>query len=323
MLTVRGVELDVDIRAEMEQFEWVRPRWTADKLIAASPFRYDRTPSFFCNLEHGAWKDSGSVDPEWGSGNFIKLLAYLHKLTYAETCDYLLMRYDNCKEYYYGKLSVNLSIINTNERKPTLDLSILEPYKFRHPYLGQRGISEDVQRMFRIGYDKQSKAVTIPWFTADGRLANIKYRRTDSKIFWYQKGGMPLRGLIYGIEHVYRRRDTGVVLVEGEVDALYLWTAGYSAIAIGGSAFTTEKADLIKRSPIERLLLATDNDDVGRKIREDVKQKLTGYIEIADVEIPEQYKDVNEISPISELKNCLNRVSYNIQRIGKIIQKRY
>ena len=42
-----SIELDVDIRTELEAFPWIRPRWDSEKLIAASPFRYDRTPSFF------------------------------------------------------------------------------------------------------------------------------------------------------------------------------------------------------------------------------------------------------------------------------------
>jgi DNA primase len=313
LITVLGRQIDVDIRAELEQYDWVKPRWTADKLIAASPFRYDRTPSFFVSLEHGGWKDSGSVDPEWSSGNILKLLAYIQKMSYSDVCDYLLMRYDSIKEYDYGKLSINLSIRNLcSENKQTLDISILDGYKFRHPYLSQRGISEAVQRMFRIGYDKRSKAVTIPWFTADGKLANVKYRRTDSKIFWYAKGGMPLRGLIFGMDQIYKYGIKKAVIVESEIDAMYIYTAFpglvpiIGGIAIGGSAFTQEKADLIKRSPIEKLLLATDNDAVGQKIREEVKRKLAGSVALADVEIPERYKDVNDIKDLEELKTCLS-----------------
>jgi hypothetical protein len=44
-LRIRGQDVAVDIRTELEQFNWTRPKWSADKLIAASPFRYDKTPS--------------------------------------------------------------------------------------------------------------------------------------------------------------------------------------------------------------------------------------------------------------------------------------
>jgi hypothetical protein len=49
-LRIRGQDVAVDIRTELEQFNWTRPKWSADKLIAASPFRYDKTPSFFVNF---------------------------------------------------------------------------------------------------------------------------------------------------------------------------------------------------------------------------------------------------------------------------------
>lgn len=51
IIKVYGQELDVDIRQELEVFPWTPPRWSSDKLIAASPFRYDHTPSFVVNLD--------------------------------------------------------------------------------------------------------------------------------------------------------------------------------------------------------------------------------------------------------------------------------
>ena len=38
ILTINGVPTDVDIREELEQYEWDRPTWHADRLTAASPF---------------------------------------------------------------------------------------------------------------------------------------------------------------------------------------------------------------------------------------------------------------------------------------------
>jgi DNA primase len=304
VVPINGKAVAVSFREELESFDWTRPRWMQNKLLATSPFRFDRTPSFFVNLETGSWKDSGAVDREWSSGGFIKLLAFLRNETYQETKEYLLWKYDEEWDGDTEKLTLSLSLPRVERNWQPLDMSVLDPYKFRHPYLERRGISETVQRMFKIGYDKRSKAVTIPWFDNRG-LANIKYRRTESKIFWYYKGGKPLRDLIFGINHIYARRDSQAVLVEGEVDALYLWTVGIPAIAIGGSAFTEEKADLIKRSPIERLMIATDNDAVGRRIREEVKTKLAGYLRIEDVVLPEQYKDINEITDVEVVKTVI------------------
>lgn len=296
------IKLNFDVRRELEQFEWHRARWTHDKLIAASPFRYDKTPSFFVNLESGGWCDSGATDTEWTSGGITKLIAFLRNETYEETRDYLHAKY-NPEWDGESTLSLLVRLTNPSERKTQpLDMAVLHPYRFRHPYLARRGISEEVQRRMSIGYCKRSRAVTIPWFLPDGRLANVKHRKVDSKVFWYYSGGWPLRSLLYGIDRVYKERTRQAVLVEGEIDAMYCMAAGWPAIAIGGSAFTDEKAELIARSPIERLIIATDNDEVGGKIREDVVARLGGAVTLEVAEIPCQYKDVNEITTVDEVR---------------------
>jgi DNA primase len=176
---------------------------------------------------------------------------------------------------------------------------------YRHPYLGKRGISEEVQRVMRIGYCRTSKSVTIPWFTPDGKLANIKFRKASKteKTFWYIKGGIPLRHLVYGIDVIYRNNVKESVIVEGEVDAMYLMTAGIPAIATGGSAFTKEKAELIIKSPIERLYICADNDDVGRKLHESIVDVLNGYTELYKFNLPIRYKDVNEVQNVTTIKS--------------------
>ena len=86
---INGKYIDVDIVEELSAFDWTRPKWSEDKLIAASPFRYDSTPSFFVSLENGVWADSGAYDEDYASGNFTKLLAFLRDESYEETAEYL------------------------------------------------------------------------------------------------------------------------------------------------------------------------------------------------------------------------------------------
>jgi DNA primase len=183
-------------------------------------------------------------------------------------------------------------------------------YKWRHPYFGNRGISERVQREYGVGYDKRSRAATLPWFNADGTLANVKYRRTDSKIFWYAKNAVPVSRLLYGIDIVYRKRAKTAVICEGESDVLSFAEAGISAVGIGGSVFNAIKADLIVKSPIERLIIGTDNDNVGRKIRDDIVAHLAGKIDLAEISWDERYKDANDVlvrGSIEELRTYVEQ----------------
>lgn len=179
-------------------------------------------------------------------------------------------------------------------RRTPLNESKLKPYMFRHKYLERRGISESTQRLMGVGYDRQRKAVTMPWRLPDGRLANIKYRKVDSKIFWYEKGGWPVWELVYGMDVIYRKMLKYAVLCEAEIDAMSFMSAGVPAVAIGGSKLTRRKSELLKQSPIEKLYIATDNDSPGEKLRADIKKALGSFMQINDVFIPKRYKDANE-----------------------------
>ena len=50
-IVLKNMPVEVDVEAELREFDWTRPTWNSDKLLAASPFRYDKSPSFFVRLE--------------------------------------------------------------------------------------------------------------------------------------------------------------------------------------------------------------------------------------------------------------------------------
>lgn len=296
IITINNLKVDVNLRKELQYFNWERDTWHDDKLIAVSPFRHESSPSFFCNLEGeyaGTWKDSGAFTQEWEKGNFITLLSYLRNETYEETAEYLLGEYTT--EYEYGaKLVLEMPELTIGETRTHLPKGWLQQYAFRHPYLGNRGISEEVQREMRIGYSQENKAVVIPWFDGNGRLANAKFRAVQGKTFWYAKNAVPIKHSVYGIDRIYKTGATTAILCEAEIDALTWKTLGYDAIALGGSTFTDVQAEIIIRSPLTGIVIARDNDSVGKSLRSKVIQKLQGLVDLADIAIPAPYKDTNE-----------------------------
>ncbi|MEC0370002.1 toprim domain-containing protein [Paenibacillus chibensis] len=274
---------------------WCNPRWHPLKLEASSPFREgDDSPSFSINLDpssdkYGWWNDWGAKEKRWRAGPPEKLIAFLRNITEEEAAELL---YEGSRagpgEYITIKLPTNN---NARVRKP-LDITI-EPQVSE--YLLGRGISAEVQTLFRTGNDPRSKAVILPWWSSDGkRLLNVKYRSTWDKRFWYAKGGHPIRDLIYGINVVYQRNLKRVAIVEAEVDALTLWSLGIPAIATGGAAFNAKKRDLILRSPIEELIIVRDSDAAGRAWRNQVYEAFSGKIDVSLALVPRGYKDVNE-----------------------------
>ncbi|QAW54952.1 toprim domain-containing protein [Bacillus subtilis] len=296
-LILNGRHVDVDIRYELEQFEWTRPTWTEDRLLAASPFRYDRTPSFYVYLEEtasakaGYWGDSGAYDAEFARGGFVKLLAFLRAETEDETVDYLLETYAPTARD--GRLTLRLPKLKAVSKPEPLPESLLVDVQAGpNDYLTGRGISAEVQREAGVGL--VGNAVAIPWRLPNGRLANVKYRSTRGKSFWYASGGWPIRDLVYGMDLVYAQRLKHAVICEAEIDAMAWRSVGVPAIGTGGSAFNLKKADIITQSPIEYLTVVTDNDKAGDKLRAAIERYLNGKVRLAHGYITE-VKDANEL----------------------------
>jgi DNA primase len=303
-LHIRGpdgnaIPVAVDITAELMRYDWEKARWTSDRLVAVSPFRYDKTPSFYVYTEDtasaraGDWGDAGAADTDHSRGGFVRLIAFLDRTTTEEAAEYLLAKYS--AEYLRDTITLTVPRLRINAPKVTdIKRSILAEYSYRSPYLETRGISEAVQRLCEVGYDRKRRAVTIPWFNADGSLANVKYRRVDSKAFWYAKGGRPIGSLIYGINVVYNRAIKRAVIVEAEVDAMTLMSVGIPAVATGGSNFNAVKRDIIVRSPLEEIVVIRDNDAAGRAWQRKVIAELAPYLRVKVATVSGRYKDVNE-----------------------------
>jgi DNA primase len=290
-IKIRSHSVDVDVRTELEQFNWTRPKWSADKLIAASPFRYDKSPSFFVNFTGeyaGTWGDSGAYDQEWASGNFTKLLAFLRNETYEETEEYLLGEYGR-KETGETVTIRPVKLAIQRYRQP-LNANILEKYTEDYSYLSKRGISERVQRQMGVLYNPQQKATVIPWRLPSSGLANIKYRKTYGKTFWYEKGGWPIRELVYGIDQA----KATTIICEAEIDAMSWMEAGYAAVAVGGASFNNWKRDLLLRSSIEELIIATDNDKAGGKLRREIEVAMRNHVRVRHAYVRAECKDANE-----------------------------
>lgn len=292
-------ELPVDVLEEISYYDWYRARVKPQEMVACSPFRNETSPSFSINLETGLWIDFGSHD-SYSKGNLTFLLSYLRNETPHEVEDYLLEKY-GIDLSDVDKLELNIDFKVETKVSTIISVDEYKQYAYRSPYLAKRGISEKVQRAFKIGFDKKANAVAFAWQDIQGNIVNIKFRSTKSKMFYYHPTGQQLRDHIYGMHFIYKLKPETVYLVESEIDALYLWSCGLPAIALGGSKISDKRKQLLLRCPAKRIVLATDNDSEGFGIREKVKRILVGYKEIHDLVLPDNVKDVNDLKP-EELK---------------------
>ena len=306
-MKIRNYEIDLDVYDIISGYEWRKGRRKGDEFICCSPFRDERHPSFSINLDTGLWIDFGSDDDFWKKGSLIKLLAYLEncsmeeiEATYLEL--YGLMVNDT------DTLELNINIQESKKPK-TFTRDELKPYLYRYrPYLLNRGITDEIMKKFVVGYDKEQQAVAFFWMDVNtGKVVAVKFRSIKGKQFYYLEEGQPVKNHIFGLYQLKQDGHKTAFIVESEIDALYLWSLGVPAIALGGSTLSENQRRLLLLSGIETLVIATDNDKAGYRISREIHRELAGYMDIKKLYIPPYAKDVNDIAP-NELLNYVHHV---------------
>ena len=172
----------------------------------------------------------------------------------------------------------------------------LDSYRYIHPYMYERKLTDDIIEIFDIGYDATTESITFPIKDGAGNVLFIARRSVVGKWFNYPIGAeKPLYGLYEYLTNNLTNADGGEVIVcESMIDALTCWVYGKYAVALNGLGNELQFKQL-RELPCRKLILATDSDEAGmkarRRIRENIKNKLiTEYI------LPKGRKDINELS---------------------------
>jgi len=179
----------------------------------------------------------------------------------------------------------------------------LDSYRYIHPYMYKRGLTDEIIELFDIGYDKRRRCITFPVRDIQGRCLFIARRSVDYKYFNYPKGvDKPLYGL-YEMSYAYNF-DIGnypdeVIVCESMLDALSFWTIDKCAVALNGTGSALQFKQL-RDLPCRKLILCTDMDKAGLKARINIRKNVTNKI-ITEYILPNGRKDANECTK-EELK---------------------
>lgn len=187
----------------------------------------------------------------------------------------------------------------------------LEKYRYIHPYMYKRKLTDEVIERFDIGYDKVSDCITFPVRDVGGNVLFIARRSVKTKFFSYPKGvEKPLYGL-YEYTQVYNstvdRKELDnlyeVIVCESMLDALTCWVYGKYAVALNGLGNELQFQQL-RDLPCRKLILATDNDEAGQDARQRIRMNMQNRKIISEYVLPKNRKDINELSK-EEFENLL------------------
>jgi len=270
-------------------------RQTGDNIAITCPFHKDgneKHPSCF------VYNRTDSDEVPFGffkcftcheQGQLYVLVSKCFGCTIEEAKQWLV---DNFSETFSIE-SLDLTDIQLDKKDDTryIDESILDKYKYIHPYLLKRNISPEVIKKFMVGWNEDTDSITFPVWDEHDNLVGITERSVKSKNFYIPEGiDLP----IYLLNYVIKQNINEVYVVESQIDALTLWGFGYPSIALFGTG-GKKSYNRLKKSGIRIYHLCLDGDLAGRHGILRFIKNMPDDVVIDIIQLP-QGKDVNDLS---------------------------
>lgn len=180
-------------------------------------------------------------------------------------------------------------------------------YNFDHPYMFKRGLTCEVIDWFSLGYDKETKSITIPVRDVDGNIVFIKKRRVGGGKFgkYMIEEGADKRDILFGMFMVKRclPKVDKIYISEGEMDVMSWYCVQKYGVGLQGSEIFPEQVkQLLRVARGKELVIATDNDTAGFKARKSCIEALSPYFQLSEIIYPLGYKDPNDLLKAGKLE---------------------
>ena len=166
----------------------------------------------------------------------------------------------------------------------------LDKYRYIHPYLYERGLTDEIIERFDIGYDRDRECITFPIRDIEGNCVFVATRSVKTKFF-----GLP-QGLEKPLYQAYRFTQGDykeAYICESFLNCLTLWKYDLPAIAMIGTG-NHKQYEILEKLPVRSYILAFDPDEAGRKATERFKKNVKGKI-LKEIIYEEEGKDINDL----------------------------
>lgn len=172
----------------------------------------------------------------------------------------------------------------------------LDKYRYVHPYMYDRGLTDEIIEKFDIGYDRERKEITFPVRDIGGRCVFVAGRSVKSKFFRLPKEkDKPVYQGYRFVTGTYRT----AYITESFLNCLTCWKYGKPAMALIGTG-NEKQYKILEKLPVREYILAFDPDDAGRKATERFRKNVHGKI-IKELVYTDE-RDINDLQ--QEFLNC-------------------
>lgn len=165
----------------------------------------------------------------------------------------------------------------------------LDSYRYIHPYMYERGLTDEIIERFDIGYDKTRNEITFPVRDIEGRCVFVAGRSVKSKFFRLPKG---MDKPIYQGYRFFDGSYKVAYITESFLNCLTCWKYDKPAMAMIGTG-NQKQYEILNKLPVREYILAFDPDEAGRKATERFRKNVHGKI-IKELVYPDN-RDINDL----------------------------
>jgi len=179
----------------------------------------------------------------------------------------------------------------------------LQSYRFYHPYMYKRKLTDEIINKFDVGYDKNFKlydkenklkgtlkCITFPVKDINGNTLFIARRSISNKLFHYPED---INKPVYGLYELPKNVEE-IIICESIINALTCYVYGKPAVALLGLG-TKYQYEQLKNLKCRKFIIALDPDDAGDKATKKLKYYLRKNKIITSYQLIKG-KDINDLT---------------------------
>ena len=203
------------------------------------------------------------------------------------------------------KLNTSRTRVKQEKKKVVIPESILDTYRYTHPYMYKRGLTDEVIEMFDVGYDRERQCLTFPVKDLDGDVVFIQTRSVNTKFHHYAQG-VSKTDYIYGAyEAIKYSKSNKIVITESIINSLTLWTQGIPSVALMGTGGGNQY-EILKMLPFRHYVIGTDPDEAGVRACNKLIRNLSNKKVLSKYVYPDSTRDINDLkNELFRLKEVL------------------
>lgn len=179
---------------------------------------------------------------------------------------------------------------DSNDNKRYITEEELDKYRYIHPYLYERGLTDEIIERFDIGYDREREEITFPIMDIRGNCIFVASRSVKTKFFRLPQGQD--KPVYQGYRFIGGSYKTAYI-TESFLNCLTCWKYGKPAMAMIGTG-NKKQYEILEKLPVREYILCFDPDEAGRKATQRFKQNVKGKI-IKEIIYEEEGKDINDL----------------------------